>query len=166
MFARALLALRVVTSMSRAGLADIMMVSWRRPKQRVGPVFIAGAILATCFVPMLGAQRHRPPYLRRQGSATQLVVDDKPYLVLGGELGNATSSSLEDMQPIWPKLVALNLNTVLVPIYWELIEPAEGKFDFTLVDGLIHEARNHNLHIVPLWFASGRTACRAMPLPG
>jgi hypothetical protein len=45
------------------------------------------------------------------------------------------------MRPVWPKLVSLNLNTVVVPVYWELIEPAEGKFDFTLVDGLIQEAR-------------------------
>jgi beta-galactosidase GanA len=76
------------------------------------------------------------PQLRRQGSATQLIVDGQPFLVLGGELGNSTSSSLEYMRPVWPKLVSLNLNTVLVPVYWELLEPVEGKFDFTLVDGL------------------------------
>jgi beta-galactosidase GanA len=62
------------------------------------------------------------------------------------------------MQPVWPKLVSLNLNTVLVPVYWELIEPAEGKFDFALVDGLIQEARRHQLRIVPLWFASWKNS--------
>ena len=44
------------------------------------------------------------------------------------------------------------MNTVLIPVYWELIEPTEGKFDFTVVDGLIQEARKNNLKIVPLWF--------------
>jgi beta-galactosidase GanA len=104
------------------------------------------------------AQPSSLPHLRKQGAATQLIVDGKPFLVLGGELGNSSSSNLEYMRPIWPKLVALNLNTVLVPVYWELIEPEEGKFDFTLVDGLIQEARKHGLRLVPLWFASWKNS--------
>lgn len=98
------------------------------------------------------------PHLSHQGTATQLIVDSKPFLILGGEVGNSTSSSLEYMRPFWPKLVSLNLNTVLVPVYWELIEPSEGKFDFSLVDGLIQEARSHQLRLVPLWFGSWKNS--------
>jgi len=116
------------------------------------------AILASCFSRNASAQQSRPPYLRKKGSATQLIVDDKPFLVLAGELGNSTSSNLEYMRPIWPKLASLRLNTVLIPVYWELIEPTEGKFDFTLVDGLLQEARKHNLRLVPLWFASWKNS--------
>jgi hypothetical protein len=94
------------------------------------------------------------PRLIKQGSATQLVVDGEPYLILGGELHNSSSSSLEYMKPIWPKLTQMNLNTVLAPISWELLEPEEGAFDFTLVDGLINDARSHNLRLVFLWFGS------------
>ena len=94
------------------------------------------------------------PHLRKQGSATQLVVDGKPFLVLGGELHNSSSSSLEYMRPIWERLVALKLNTVLAPIFWELTEPREGVFDFTLVDGLIQDARRHDLRLILLWFGS------------
>jgi beta-galactosidase GanA len=119
---------------------------------------ISGTMLVTCLMPVRGAQQHRTPYLRQQGTAIQLVVDDKPFLVLAGELGNSTSSSLEYMRPIWPKLASLNLNTVLIPVYWELMERAEGKFDFTLVDGLIQEARKHKLRLVPLWFASWKNS--------
>jgi beta-galactosidase GanA len=126
--------------------------------QRVMTLVIAVAILATGFVPICGAQQDRAPHLRQQGTATQLIVDDKPFLVLAGELGNSTSSSLEYMRPIWPKLASLNLNTVLIPVYWELMETAEGKFDFTLVDGLIQEARKHKLRLVPLWFASWKNS--------
>jgi hypothetical protein len=92
------------------------------------------------------------PHLRKQGTATQLIVGGRPFLIRGGELGNSSASNLEYMKPVWEKLVKLNVNTVLIPFYWELIEPQEGKFDFSLVDGLIQEARRNNLKIVPLWF--------------
>jgi beta-galactosidase GanA len=107
---------------------------------------------------MIFAQQTRAPYLRKQGTATQLIIDDKPFLVLGGELGNSSSSSVEYMRPIWPKLAAMNLNTVLIPVYWELLEPTEGKFDFSLIDALIQDARKHNLRLVPLWFAAWKNS--------
>jgi hypothetical protein len=94
------------------------------------------------------------PHLRKHGTATQLIVDDKPFLILGGELHNSSSSGIEYMKPMWPKLAQMNLNTVLTPVPWELIEPEEGRFDFSLVDGLIQDAREHNLRLVFLWFGS------------
>ena len=135
-----------------------MKIPGLRRKSRMITLVVSGTMLVTCLMSVRGAQQHRIPYLRQQGTATQLVVDDKPFLVLAGELGNSTSSSLEYMSPVWPKLASLNLNTVLIPVYWELMEPAEGKFDFTLVDGLIQEARKHKLRLVPLWFASWKNS--------
>ncbi len=98
------------------------------------------------------------PYLKKQGKTTQLIVDERPFLVLGGELGNSSFTSLEYMEPIWSKLNKMNLNTVLAPVYWELIEPVEGTFDFKLLDQLIYEARNHDLRLVFLWFASWKNS--------
>lgn len=97
-------------------------------------------------------------HLQKRGDATQLVVGGKPFLILGGELGNSSASSLDYMVPIWPKLVQMNLNTVLAPVYWELIEPEEGKFEFALVDGLIAGARRHNMRLVLLWFGSWKNS--------
>jgi beta-galactosidase GanA len=98
------------------------------------------------------------PHLKKQGNTTQLIVHGKPFLILGGELGNSSFTSLEYMKPIWPKLKALNLNTVLAPVYWELIEPSEGKFDFNLYDQLIVEARKNNLKLVLLWFGAWKNS--------
>jgi beta-galactosidase GanA len=94
------------------------------------------------------------PRLEKRGTATQLIVDGKPYLALAAELSNSSASSMEFMQPIWPRLAAANINTALATVCWELIEPEEGKFDFSLVDGLIQGARRHNLRLVILWFGS------------
>jgi beta-galactosidase GanA len=94
------------------------------------------------------------PHLRATGRATQLMVDGEPFLILGGELWNSSASSLAYLRPIWPRLVDLNINTVLAPVSWELVEPAEGTFDFSLVDGLIAGARQYNLRLILLWFGS------------
>lgn len=94
------------------------------------------------------------PHLRRQGNTTQLVVDGQPFLVLGGELHNSSASNIEYMRAIWERMGALNLNTVLATVAWEQIEPVEGSFDFTLVDGLIQAARQHGLRLILLWFGS------------
>jgi beta-galactosidase GanA len=98
------------------------------------------------------------PHLRKQGTATQLIVEDKPFLILGGELGNSTASSLEYMQPYWSKLNELHLNTVLLPVSWEQIEPIEGRFDFSLVDGLLRDARAAKLKLIVLWFGSWKNS--------
>src|ERR1035441_6732617 len=74
------------------------------------------------------AQNPGIPHLEKHGTATQLVVDGKPFLILGAELLNSSPSSLEYMRPIWPRLAAIPLNTVLTPLSWELIEPREGQF--------------------------------------
>ncbi|MBR5715942.1 MAG: DUF5597 domain-containing protein [Bacteroidales bacterium] len=73
-------------------------------------------------------------------------------LILGGELSNSAATSVEDIDEVLPRMKALGLNTVLVPVYWELMEPVEGKMDFTLVDRTIDVARQQGLKIVPLWF--------------
>ncbi|HEV7606316.1 MAG TPA: DUF5597 domain-containing protein, partial [Steroidobacteraceae bacterium] len=88
----------------------------------------------------------------------QLIVDGKPFLILGGELGNSSASSAEYMRPHWPRLKAMNLNTVLAPVEWDLIEPTEGKFDWSPVDDLLRDARAHELKLVILWFGAWKNS--------
>ena len=105
------------------------------------------------------------PHLQKQGTATQMVVDGKPFLMLAGELRNSSGSSIEYLKPIWPKLVAMHINTVLTALYWELLEPKEGQFDFSLVDGAIQGAQAHNLRVIFLWFGSWKNGVSSYP-PG
>ena len=108
--------------------------------------------------PIYAQKSHQMPHRVMQGDTVQLIVDDKPFIIRGGELGNSTFTSLEYMDPVWPKLKALNVNTVLAPVYWELIEPVEGEFDFKLYDQLIDEARKNELRLILLWFASWKNS--------
>ncbi len=98
------------------------------------------------------------PKLVRNQNTVQLIVHNKPHLILGGELGNSSASSNEYMRPIWPKLKQMNLNTVIAPVYWELMEPTEGQFNFSLVDSLIENARTNGMKLVLLWFGAWKNS--------
>ncbi|RZL50761.1 MAG: mannonate dehydratase [Pedobacter sp.] len=97
-------------------------------------------------------------YLKQQSTVKQLYVKDKPFLILAGELGNSSSSNTEYMSKIWPKLKSMNLNTVLAPVYWELIEPEEGEFNFDLVDDLIKDAKKNEMKLIFLWFGAWKNS--------
>jgi beta-galactosidase GanA len=127
-----------------------MRTNWKR-------VFFR-ALLAFPIFYNIAAQDARIPYLGKQGTVTRMMVDGKPFLMLAGELGNSSASSLDYMRPIWPKLEQSHLNTLLVPVYWEMIEPGEGKYDFILVDSMMIAARNHGIKIVFLWFGSWKNS--------
>src|SRR5438067_3759127 len=71
--------------------------------------------------PLSAAEVNVQPQLEKHGSATQLIVDGKPFLILGAELHNSSSSSLDYMAAIWPRLAATPLNAVLTPLSWELV---------------------------------------------
>jgi beta-galactosidase GanA len=99
-----------------------------------------------------------PPRLERRGQSAQLIVDKKPFLMLGGELSNSAASSAAYMAPVWPKLRAAHFNTVLTPVSWQLIEPKEGQFDWSSVDALLTGARRNHLHLVLLWFGAWKNS--------
>ncbi len=115
-------------------------------------------LLISVFIVRISPCQDTIPYLQKKDKVTQLIIDGNPFIILGGELGNSSATTIQYMQPIWPKLKDMNLNTVLMPVYWELMEAEEGKFDFSLVKQLITEARNNNLKIVFLWFASWKNS--------
>ena len=124
------------------------------PRMKFATRFAAALVTASLAVAAAAA----PPRLDRHARTLQLVVQDKPFLVLGGELGNSSASSAAYMKPHWPRLRAMNLNTVLAPVSWELIEPTEGKFDWTPVDDLLRDARANDLKLVILWFGAWKNS--------
>lgn len=93
------------------------------------------------------------PRLEVKGGRGALIVDGAPYLILGAQVNN--SSAWPDfLAKVWPAMEYLHVNTVEIPVYWEQIETAPGKFDFTVVDTLLAQARERNLRLVLLWFGT------------
>ena len=111
-------------------------------------------MLAGCLSGASLARGAELPRISKSGDSGQLIVDGKPYLILAGELGNSSAGTAEQAESILPRLGAMHVNTVLMPVAWEQIEPAEGTFDFSILDHWIGVAREQHLHLVLLWFGS------------
>src|SRR5690349_16584034 len=97
------------------------------------------------------------PRIITQNGHHALQVDGKPFFILGGQAHN--SSAWPGMMPqVWVAAKKMHLNTLEIPIYWEQIEPQPGKFDLSLVDTLLTQARAHKVRLVLLWFATWKNA--------
>ncbi|BCM93509.1 hypothetical protein IAD21_05400 [Abditibacteriota bacterium] len=115
-------------------------------------------LFLSCLICSLAAHAE-PPYLQKNAyNAMQLIVAGKPFLMLAGEVNNSSGSNIEYMDKTMKSLREANLNSVLVSVSWEIIEPREGVFDFSSVDELIRVARKNDLKLGLLWFAAWKNA--------
>ena len=93
------------------------------------------------------------PVIVQKNGHFALLVDGQPYLMLGVQANN--SSAWPDyLDKVWLAAETLHANTVELPIYWEQVEATEGKFDFSVVDLILRQAREHHLRLVLLWFGT------------
>jgi hypothetical protein len=93
------------------------------------------------------------PRIEKSNGQSALLVDGKPFLVLGAQINNS-SAWASTLPAVWPALQDLHANTVEAPVYWEQMEPQQGSFDFSNVDLLVNGAREHHLRLVLLWFGT------------
>jgi len=107
---------------------------------------------------MISTPAAESPHIRMEKGTGQLTVNGQPFLILGGELGNSSAGTAEQADVIVPRLRSMHVNTILMPVTWEQIEPKEGSFDFDVLDHWVESAREHKMHLVLLWFGSWKNA--------
>jgi hypothetical protein len=103
--------------------------------------------------PAVAAPARPVPSIVEKDGRYALMVDGSPYLMLGVQAHNS-SAWPEYLGRVWPAAEALHANTVEIPVYWEQIEATRGKFDFSVVDLILKQAREHHLRLVLLWFGT------------
>lgn len=113
----------------------------------------AHAAVATCGCAGTPAASDMPRLEKRDGM-TKLIVDGRPFICVAGEVSNTASSDVETMKTVIPRLAKANLNTILTVVSWDLIEPEEGRFDFSMIDYQIEAARASHVRLIVLWMAS------------
>ncbi len=114
---------------------------------------LAAFVLAALYTPIAPAQSSDIPHLEKKDGRYAFIVDGKPFLVLGGQINNS-SAWPATLPAAWSAAEALHMNTVETPVYWEQMEPTKGTFDFSNVDLLVAQAREHKFHLVLLWFGT------------
>ena len=81
-------------------------------------------------------------------------VNGRPFFPVGAQAHNQSGQSAAQSEKAFQAVTELHGNTLLIPVYWQQVEPEEGRFDFSVVDGLLANARRYNLKLILLWFAT------------
>jgi hypothetical protein len=126
-----------------------------RPAAVAAAVFISlEGFAAIGFAAAQSGAPARPlPAIVEKDGHYALMVDGEPYLMLGVQANNSSAWPAY-LDKVWPAAETLHANTVELPIYWEQLEPTQGKFDFSVVDLILKQAREHHLRLVLLWFGT------------
>jgi len=111
------------------------------------------ALFGTALVSVFAAEAPRIISSPQKDGHFALLVDGKPFLILGGQIHNSSGWPSE-LPQVWKSMAALHANTVEAPVYWEQLEAQPGHFDFSNVDQIVEGARTHDLHVILLWFGT------------
>jgi hypothetical protein len=108
------------------------------------------------IVPEKEAQTLKAPSMlvRLASGKLALEVRDKsgkpqPFYPVGLATGywSRQAPTAADLDASFANIAKLGANTVMMGLHWKVIEPEQGKFDFTYTDMVVDVARQHGLKI-------------------
>jgi hypothetical protein len=112
-------------------------------------VFAFISIVTSCT----SSSQAEMPKLIEDNGRYALLVDGQPFFMFGGQ--SANSSTWPKMLPdVWNTIESMHANTLEIPIYWEQFEPEPGKYDPSMIQMLLDQARERDVRLVLLWFAT------------
>lgn len=104
-------------------------------------------------------QKNGVPEIREVGGIATLYVNGEPFQAFAGEVHNSAAYDPERMETeIWRNMDQTSLNTLIVPVYWETMEPEEGRYDFAQTDSLLKQAAKYRKKLILLWFGLWKNA--------
>jgi hypothetical protein len=97
--------------------------------------------------------------LKKLNGHTALYVDNNPFIILGLQLDCDSCYDSSTIDDLMKQIGVLGGNTAACLLYWRLIEPEEGQYDFSILESMIESAKRYDLRIVLVWFGSYKNAC-------
>jgi hypothetical protein len=105
-----------------------------------------------------------PPYPKPDGSLPRaqngnMIICGQPRLLLYGETLEETMTHPADVPyygDAFDKWRRQGLNTLGAVIQWNAFEPRKDQYEYAMIDGLIDEARQRNMHLIIVWFGTWR----------
>jgi beta-galactosidase GanA len=116
---------------------------------------LAISLLLVLAPTLARAQASPLPRLVESAGKHALLVDGRPFLILGAQTNNSSNYPAA-LARVWPVVRDLHANTVEIPVAWEQLEAVEGRFDFSYVDALLAQARTNDVRLVLLWFGASK----------
>ena len=116
-------------------------------------LFVVGLMTNMLFSLHAFSQGVEAPRIEQKEGRYALLVEGRPFLILGGQIHNSSGWPSE-LPQVWESLETLHANTLEAPAYWEQFERQPGKFDYTNVDQIVSGARAHHLHVILAWFGT------------
>ena len=112
--------------------------------------------LASWALPAQAAADDAPsplPHFEQRDGRHALFVDGAPFLVMAGQCNNS-SAWPSTLPGVWSAIERLGANALEAPVYWEQFEPEAGRYDTTIVDTMLRQAREHHVRLVLPWFGT------------
>jgi hypothetical protein len=122
-------------------------------------------VLAAAAAAGLAAQTWKPaisanplPHFETVNGKRVFFADGLPFTVLTVEthwdelIYGRYAETMRVYDYMYPAAAAMGLNALKVPIKWSVVEPAEGRYDFSYVDRVRRMAERNGLKLVLCWF--------------
>lgn len=94
-----------------------------------------------------------------ENNKTYVSVDGKPFPFLGAQIRldallNCDKMTINEVENYFKKAQELGLNCVQIPISWNMVEPKENKYDYSILNSILQFVNKYNLKMELLWFST------------